>query len=1137
MANKNKSKTTLRDSSSPYRLSLDEKTHLPPLSEITSSDDEDVNKSRYLHYRPSDFKRGTLFVDVHLLQETQQIKISINPDFLMVSCDCNSKVQKLCRHLFRVFSDLLKEEKYNFFKRYTEFPYSDYDFFDKYLKLDHKYWRHTEAIPKTEFGKIYKFEDSIKSENILPLSVSIPPPYREESAEANSIIFVMSGIRYVAEIPFLIPCISKFNVRTGKVLNFIEFKHPGDLSTGKNLVQKALNAFSEDFNQLLGFNKKPSEHRETENISQTRLIAFNYWKCLVPILAETGDVFYYSGFERKVDLKGKPKKSYMEKIDFSIERTKISFTLEQHDGYFKLLCHAQILDRNVKINSVYPYSSPFFFTLHDNTNLYYQFRSLEEGNIISEFHRANYCFTIQSQDLEEFNKDILAPIAVDYPVAYKFLSFPKEIQLNIVEKRIVLEDHGHYVSFNLLALYDNGALFSVLTNGSANLIYKFETIQIQHRDKLNEELFKESFVKLHPSFKIQINDNALFLSKESLLDEQWLAKCQYLMSDVTFVGIESIIDLNLHLGEPIIKTDVHQGADWFDVSVSVKFGEELMTPEDIHNALKKRSPVTKLKNGKIAYLPDSFFNRLSKPFRHGTLTEKGVKIPRQQYTLIDKLYDKLAKPNLAKFLLETTQLFLNIDDAPLIEVPNNVNAILRGYQKIGFTWMANLSIHKWGGLLADDMGLGKTLQVLTLLQYLKNNAQTVFPHLLLAPTSLLFNWKEEAEKFCPELNVLFFHGFSREKNPEELNKYDLIITSYGTSSVDIEFLMTMHFHYLILDEAQAIKNPYSQRYKTTMLIPAENRIALTGTPIENSTTDLYAIMNFINPGFFGTLKMFKENLLPIDNNDNQERNDTIAELIRPFILRRTKKQVAKDLPPKTEMILWCEMESEQRRIYDDYRKLFKKNLVERIDSEGLERSKFYVLEGLMKLRQICNSPLLMKNAPQFHTTSCKIKALMDHISENSLEHKLLVFSQFTSMLSLVRHQLEQQSISYCYLDGKTTPLNRKKEVDTFQNDQSIKIFLISLKAGGAGLNLTAADYVYLLDPWWNPAKEDQAIDRCYRIGQDKHVMAYKVICKDTLEERILDMQQRKKRLAEEIIPTDESILRTMGKEEILGLLD
>ncbi len=337
-----------------------------------------------------------------------------------------------------------------------------------------------------------------------------------------------------------------------------------------------------------------------------------------------------------------------------------------------------------------------------------------------------------------------------------------------------------------------------------------------------------------------------------------------------------------------------------------------------------------------------------------------------------------------------------------------------------------------------------------------------------------------------------------------------------------------------MDESQAIKNPTSKRYKATRLIKSRNRVALTGTPIENNTFDLYSQMTFLNPGLFGSPADFKKNYSePIDKNKDIERAKELQQIISPFLLRRTKEQVATELPPKTESVLYCEMGKEQRKVYDAYRNKYRDYLLGKIEDDGLGKSKMYVLEGLTKLRQICDSPVLIKDEDIKTTESIKIKELINTVTEKTGQHKILIFSQFVTMLELIKTELEANKIQYEYLTGKTR--NRQERVENFQNNDEVRVFLISLKAGGTGLNLTAADYVYIVDPWWNPAVEAQAIDRCYRIGQDKSVMAYKMICKDTIEEKIIEYQKSKQKLASDIIKTDDSFVKSLTKSDIKDL--
>jgi non-specific serine/threonine protein kinase len=367
--------------------------------------------------------------------------------------------------------------------------------------------------------------------------------------------------------------------------------------------------------------------------------------------------------------------------------------------------------------------------------------------------------------------------------------------------------------------------------------------------------------------------------------------------------------------------------------------------------------------------------------------------------------------------------------------------------------------------------------------------------------------------------VLSFIGPNRHELIDEIPKHDVVLTTYGSIIKDIETHIKIEYNYVILDESQAIKNPQSQRFKAVRLLKSKNRLALTGTPIENNTFDLYSQFSFLNPGIFGSIKHFKSTFSEaIDKDQDEYTSDLLARMINPFLLRRTKAQVAKELPTKTEVVIYCEMGKAQRKVYDHFKDHFRQKLQDQIADEGINKSQMYILQGLTKLRQICNSTALADKEKDYGNESTKLDELVRHLTEKVSNHKILVFSQFVGMLHLVRERLEQEGILFEYLDGKTQ--NREERVNNFQNNDKIRVFLISLKAGGTGLNLTEADYVYLIDPWWNPAVESQAIDRCYRIGQDKKVMAYRMICKDTIEEKIVQLQDKKKTVAADIIRVD-----------------
>jgi SNF2 family DNA or RNA helicase len=459
--------------------------------------------------------------------------------------------------------------------------------------------------------------------------------------------------------------------------------------------------------------------------------------------------------------------------------------------------------------------------------------------------------------------------------------------------------------------------------------------------------------------------------------------------------------------------------------------------------------------------------------------------------------------------------------------PEHFQGELRGYQKEGLGWLQFLNRVGWGGCLADDMGVGKTAQVLALLE--TRRELNAGPALVVVPRSLIYNWQQEAARFTPLLRVLDNSGADRVKDPAHFRDFNVVLTTYGTLRRDVLELRNFPFDYVILDEAQAIKNPNSESAKAARLLTTKNRLAMSGTPIENHLGELWSLFEFLNPGMMGGVTALQSAGAAIRNPD-QETRQLLAHSLRPFILRRTKEQVVKDLPEKTEQTIFCELDSSQRKLYDELRDYYRAKLLGKIEDQGIARSKIQILEALLRLRQAACHPALIdeKHAEE---SSAKLEILIPQLEEVTAEgHKALVFSQFTSFLSLLRHELDSEGVRYEYLDGATQ--NRQLHVERFQNDPSCKLFLISLKAGGLGLNLTAADYVFLLDPWWNPAVESQAIDRTHRIGQTRPVFAYRLIARDTVEEKVLELQKSKRELAEAIISEDNRFIGNLKREDL-----
>ena len=476
----------------------------------------------------------------------------------------------------------------------------------------------------------------------------------------------------------------------------------------------------------------------------------------------------------------------------------------------------------------------------------------------------------------------------------------------------------------------------------------------------------------------------------------------------------------------------------------------------------------------------------------------------------------------------------NFKEVERIPVPDKFKGKLRPYQKAGYDWLLFLKNYRFGGCLADDMGLGKTVQTLAMLQEFKEK-QTHHASLLIMPTSLIYNWELESRKFTPQLKILVYTGTNRVKDVERFQGYDLVLTSYGIVRLDIDLLKTFYFNYVILDESQAIKNPNSNISKAVRKLKSKNRLILTGTPLENSTMDLWSQMTFLNPGLLGNQSFFKnEFLTPIERKKDELKTQKLNSIIKPFILRRHKSQVARELPEKVENLKYCAMSSMQEDYYEEAKSFYRNKILDEIEKHGVNKSHFLLLQGLTKLRQIANHPIMIDEKYQGDSGKLDdvISMISNAISEN---HKILIFSQFVKHLSIFREYLNTNAIDYAYLDGSTK--DRESQVRMFQENDEIPIFLISLKAGGLGLNLTKADYVFLLDPWWNPAVEQQAIDRAHRIGQENKVFTYKFISKNTVEEKIISLQKHKIKLATDLITTEENFFKDLTTDDIKSLLE
>jgi SNF2 family DNA or RNA helicase len=585
------------------------------------------------------------------------------------------------------------------------------------------------------------------------------------------------------------------------------------------------------------------------------------------------------------------------------------------------------------------------------------------------------------------------------------------------------------------------------------------------------------------------------------------------------------------VGETTIDLEVSEGLDWFDLKAKIKFGEYEIPFSEIRQCILKGKTEVQLPNGEIGVIPESWITRYKDLFAFSKQEKEGVTLSKIHVSLVQELKEgEHAKVTMDRKL----ERLLSFDEIQDHSVPPSFKGDLRPYQLAGYNWLRFLEDYNFGGCLADDMGLGKTIQALALLQHQKNESPES-TSLLIMPTSLLYNWEMEAKKFTPGLKILNYTGINRDKRTDRFARYDVIITSYGTTRIDIDLLSSCYFNYIILDESQAIKNPDSLISKKVRLLKSRRKLILTGTPIENSTLDLWSQMSFLNPGLLGNEAYFKkEYLIPIEKKADVAKTQKLNAIIKPFLLRRDKSQVAKDLPEKVINIRYCTMTDDQREVYEEEKNAFKSKILDVIETDGIAKSHIILLQGLTQLRQIANHPKMVNQA--YDGLSGKLKEVT-YMLKNSISkgHKVLIFSQFVKHLKIVSDYLISEKMDFAYLDGSTK--DRQAQVERFQNEDNVPVFLISLKAGGTGLNLTKADYVFLLDPWWNPAVEAQAIDRAHRIGQTKTVFAYKFITKDTIEEKIIKLQSHKQKLASELITVEESFVKSLSQQDIKELFD
>jgi hypothetical protein len=819
------------------------------------------------------------------------------------------------------------------------------------------------------------------------------------------------------------------------------------------------------------------------------------------------------------------KTNNLEPLQINKEEVGLHFIIRKN-SYYNIQCRVRVagMEHDLSENES---NSPLFFLYNNQLHLW---KNNEVVHLAEKF-LPNGKMQVNADDWSKTLLQFVLPLTREYKVDFD-KSLVQEIKDGDPEVKLFLIEKGDYLVFQPSFAYKGYETKS--RDRDEIVVPQGDKVLVVHRNREVEKAFVAKLQNLHSNFIVNEENGSLALKGIDVLKNNWFFLFVDAMNEMKtpVYGFEALKNFRFNTAKPQTKIFISSNTDWFDAKIDIVFGDQKVTVAEVKRALANKQQFVQLNDGTLGILPEEWLKKYSLLFRVGEGSSNHLKLSRYHLSVVDELYESRDEEELVVQLEGKYEKLRQFNKITEIDPPDNLRSILRPYQVAGYQWLNYLKDINWGGILADDMGLGKTVQALSFMEYYRTENGKL-KALVVCPTTLIYNWENEIKKFTPMLTYRIHHGATRTRSKEELMDHDITITTYGTLRSDIKLLISVAFDYVLLDESQAIKNPTSKVTKAACLLNAKHRLCMSGTPLQNNTFDIFAQMNFLNPGMLGTMEYFRQEFaMPIDKFGEQDRKEHLKKILYPFILRRTKEQVARDLPEKLEMILWCEMEEEQRRIYDAYRNDFRDKILGTIQEQGIQKSQLTILQGLMKLRQICDSPAILNEEEKYENHSIKLDELAREITENISNHKALVFSQFLGMLALIRAKLTELGVKFEYFDGSTSAPDREKAIQSFQNEDSVRVFLISLKAGGVGLNLTAADYVYIVDPWWNPAVEQQAIDRTHRIGQTKNIFAYRMICKDTIEDKILQLQDKKRALARELITDDSSFVKSLTREDV-----
>lgn len=1062
-----------------------------------------------------------IFTKQSTLYDFPMVNITRIGSSLLCSCTCNNEKKQLCIHQAEIIHCIIEDKNYRLFfddilRKKTFLPKAkgygleNEPDLDQYFELQYTDGR-IEIVPKIK--EMLPVDDVILKKDLLPqFSSKLDELAAQETAKKQ--ILVIGKHRYYNHLTFSL--MEAETTQSGKI------KNPVSPVDAMQLIWKAEQpADIKFYTAITSFQNNYNEDYNPAELEALKLIVQN------PLELE---VCYH---DRQIAETVSAKSLF--KVELNTLDAEVQLSVFKKDPFYEITGELQFNDVSVPFKNVVLRNEYFVY----NRNIFSFVDDPDMLKIIRFFKANNEILLVHSSKYEAFMQNILSAIEERIHINYSYIQPATEVQLEDknyqVEKVIYLRQQENYIGITPVMkygdievpVYSRKQIFDTDQNGNP---FKIE------RNESAEARFTSLIMQQHPDFEDQMDGYQYFyLHRDKFLDNNWFLNAfeTWRNEGITILGFNELKNNKLNAHRAKINIQITSGLDWFNAKLKVGFGPKEASLKQLHRAIRNKSKFVQLDDGSMGILPEEWMEKISACFRVGEIDEEILKIPKINFTEVTSLFEKeILSKEIQEELTSYSAKFSKVKDIPETAIPAELKAELRDYQHDGLNWLNFLDDFNFGGCLADDMGLGKTIQIIAfILSQREKRGHTT--NLIVVPTSLLFNWQEEISRFAPSVKVLLHYGADRPKATAHMSEYEVVLTTYGMLLSDIKFLKGFNFNYVFLDESQVIKNPNSERYKAARLLQSRNRIVLTGTPVENSTFDLYSQLSFACPGLLGSKQYFKDiYAIPIDKFEYSKRAMELQQKIKPFILRRTKKQVAKELPEKTETVIYCEMNTEQRKIYDAYEKELRE-FVAANDDDDLNKNSMHVLTGLTRLRQICNSPVLMKEGYSGEN-AVKIEILTEQILGKSKDHKILVFSQFVGMLDLIKAELEQHNIGYEYLTGQTK--DRGEKVTHFQNNEDIRVFLISLKAGGVGLNLTQADYIYLVDPWWNPAAENQAIDRSYRIGQTKNVIAVRMICSNTVEEKILTLQKKKKQLAQNLLTTDGKKLQGLSKQDLMDLL-